>query len=195
MSKKFGRPPKISGDPQKFPATPKNFRRPPKISGDVQNDQNVAGGENVTFCQLSLSKCTPSNVLVGVQEKSEFGLYWGGTGFPTKSDNFREFFVHFCQISKFPENPGCTTPGKPARPRKASPATPRADCPKKSSALARVINVTRDPPKSPKRSKSPGRPRNFPAAVAPDFPRRPPATPGDPRKKHEKRPLFKCLQV
>jgi len=26
MSKKVGRPPKISGDPQKFPATPKNFR-------------------------------------------------------------------------------------------------------------------------------------------------------------------------
>jgi len=57
MSKKFGRPPKISGDPQKFPATPKNFRRPPKnfrrppkISGDDQNDQSVAGGENVTFC-------------------------------------------------------------------------------------------------------------------------------------------------
>jgi len=36
MSKKVGRPPKISGDPQKFPATPKNFRRPPKISGDDQ---------------------------------------------------------------------------------------------------------------------------------------------------------------
>ena len=34
MSKKVGRPPKISGDLQKFPATPKNFRRPPKISGD-----------------------------------------------------------------------------------------------------------------------------------------------------------------
>ena len=32
--KNFRRPPKISGDPQKFPATPKNFRRPPKISGD-----------------------------------------------------------------------------------------------------------------------------------------------------------------
>jgi len=61
MSKKVGRP------PQKFPATPENFRRPPKISGDDQNDQNVAGGENVTFCQLRLSKCTPSNVLVGVQ--------------------------------------------------------------------------------------------------------------------------------
>ena len=99
MSKKVGRPPKISGDPQKFPATPKNFRRPPKISGDDQNDQNVAGGENVIFCQLSLSKCTPSNVLVGVQEKPEFGLYWGGTGFSTKSDNFREFFVQFSRIS------------------------------------------------------------------------------------------------
>jgi len=34
--KNFGRPPKISGDPQKFPATPKNFRRRPKISGDPQ---------------------------------------------------------------------------------------------------------------------------------------------------------------
>jgi len=99
MSKKVGRPPKISDDPQKFPATPKNFRRPPKISGDDHNDQNVAGGENVTFWQLSLSKCTPSNVLVGVQEKPEFGLYWGGTGFSTKSNNFREFFVHFSRIS------------------------------------------------------------------------------------------------
>ena len=49
MLKKFGRPPKISGDPQKFPATPENFRRPPKISGDDQNDHNVAGGENVIF--------------------------------------------------------------------------------------------------------------------------------------------------
>jgi len=48
--KNFRRPPKISGDDQKFPATPENFRRPPKISGDDQNDQNVAGGENVTFC-------------------------------------------------------------------------------------------------------------------------------------------------
>ena len=99
MSKKVRRPPKISGDPQKFPATPENFRRPPKISGDDQNDHNVAGGENVTFCQLSLSKCTSSNVLVGVQEKPEFGLYWGGTGFSTKSDNFREFFVQFSRIS------------------------------------------------------------------------------------------------
>jgi len=34
MSKKVDQPPKISGDPQKFPTTPKNFRRPPKISGD-----------------------------------------------------------------------------------------------------------------------------------------------------------------
>ena len=129
MSKKFGRPPKISGDPQKFPATPKNFRRPPKISGDDQNDQNVAGGENATFCQLSLSKCTPSNVLVGVQEKSEFGLYWGGTGFSTKSDNFREFFVHFCQISKFPENPGWSTPGKLSRPGKSLPCHPECTTP------------------------------------------------------------------
>ena len=117
-------PQKISGDPQKFPATPKNFRRPPKISGDDQNDQNVAGGEKVIFWQLSLSKCTPSNVLVGVQEKSEFGLYWGGTGFSTKSDNFREFFVHFCQISKFPENPGWSTPGKSFRPQKRHPCHP-----------------------------------------------------------------------
>jgi len=30
MSKKVGRPRKISGDPQKFPATPENFRRRPK---------------------------------------------------------------------------------------------------------------------------------------------------------------------
>ena len=67
MSKKVGRPPKISGDRQKFPATTKNFRRPPKIPGDDQNDQNVTGGENAIFCQLSLSKCTSSNVLVGVQ--------------------------------------------------------------------------------------------------------------------------------
>jgi len=109
MSKKVGRPPKISVDPQKFPATPENFRRRPKRP-------KCRGGENATFCQLSLSKCTPSNVLVGVQEKSEFGLYWGGTGFSTKSDNFREFFGHFCQISKFPENPGWSTPGKLSRP-------------------------------------------------------------------------------
>jgi len=129
MSKKVGRPPKISGDPQKFPATTKNFRRPPKISGDDQNDQNVAGGENVTFCQLSLSKCTPSNVLVGVQEKSEFRLYWGRTGFSTKSDNFREFFGHFCQISKFPENPGWSTPGKLSRPRKSLPCHPECTTP------------------------------------------------------------------
>jgi len=124
MSKKVGRPPKISGDRQKFPATPKNFRRPPKISGDDQNDQNVAEGENVTFCQLSLSKCTPSNVLVGVQEKSEFGLYWGGTGFSTKSDNFREFFGDFSRISRISQNPGWSTPEKLSRPRKSPPCHP-----------------------------------------------------------------------
>ena len=59
MSKKVGRPPKISGDRQKFPATPKNFRRPPKISGDDQNDQNVAGGENVIFLSVESVEMHP----------------------------------------------------------------------------------------------------------------------------------------
>ena len=126
MSKKVGLPPKISGDPQKFPATTKNFRRPPKISGDDQNDHNVAGGENVTFWQLSLSKCTPANVLVGVQEKPEFGLYWVGQAFRPKVTIFGDFLYIFPEFPRFPKIRGWSTPEKsrfsppgiPGKPRK-----------------------------------------------------------------------------
>ena len=118
-----------------------------------------------------------------------------GQAFRPKVTIFVNFLYIFAKFRNFRKIRGGQLPENRPALGKASPATPRADCPKKSSVLARVINITRDPPKSPKRSKSPGRPRNFPAGVAPDFPRRPPATPGDLRKKHEKRPLFKCLQV
>ena len=135
MSKKVGRPPKISGADKNFRGRP-NFPGSTKFSGA---DQIFRGRPHFSrgriwekighFGSSKLSKCTPSNVLVGVQEKPEFELYWGGTGFSTKSDNFREFFVHFCQISKFPENPGWSTPGKLSRPQKSLPCHPECTTP------------------------------------------------------------------
>ena len=100
MSKKIGRPTKISG-------TDKNFRDRPKIPGSTKisgTDQKFRGRPHFSRGRIwekighsgssKLSKCTSSNVLMGVHEKTVLSVYWGGIGLQTKSN----FFVIFLDI-------------------------------------------------------------------------------------------------
>ena len=112
-------------DPQKFPGptkisgVDKNFRDRPKFPGSTKisgTDQNFRGRQHFSrgriwekigyFGSSKLSKCTPSNVLVGVHKKTVLDVYWGGIGFWTKM-TFLSFFWPFCQIFwTFSENSG-----------------------------------------------------------------------------------------